>query len=155
MIEFTARIVEASPKVFAVATPYGLGPAVEDVAKKCGAGYVSLRLTLPHRPRTTGARSQNSGIHGWFSDIAMQLGCDAERVKEAMKRFAVSEGYPPVYNPVDDAVEPKPTHEASVEEISILIKVTHRFADEHGMWLTEYVNDVPRKCIGGVPMDDI
>jgi len=155
MLEFTARIEEASAKLFAVKTPSGMGPALEEIAKKCAAGYISLRLAPPRRPRTTGPRSQNSGFHGWCEDIAAQTGIDAGRVKEAMKRLAVKDGYPPTYNPVDDAVEPKPTHEATVEEMSVLMRVVQRFADEHSFWLTEYIDGVPVRCIGGRPIEDL
>jgi len=155
VFEFTARITEASRSTFAVKTPAGMGPALEEIAKKCPGGFVSLRLAPPRRPRSTGPRSQNSGFHGWCEDIAVQLGKDAGRVKEALKRMAVKEGYPPTYNPIDDVVEPKPTHEASVEEMSTLMRVTQKFADEHCLWLTEYIDDVPTRCLGGVPMEEI
>lgn len=155
MFEFTARIEEASAKLFAVKTPAGMGPALEEIARKCAAGYISLRLAPPRRPRTTGPRSQNSGFHGWCEDISVQTGIDAGRVKEALKRIAVKDGYPPTYNPVDDAVEPKPTHEATIEEMNIVMKVTQRFADEHSLWLTEYIDGVPTRCIGGVPIQEI
>jgi hypothetical protein len=125
-------------------------------ARKKGVTQLAWTIQLPYRPRSTGPRSQNSRIHGHAKDISEQLVDDdgapiytPDEVKEAMKRLAVKEGYPTKYSPIDDEVIPKPTRNASVEEAKLLSDVIQRFADEHGMWLTEYDDDGPYKSVGG------
>ena len=128
------------------------------VLNKCAAnssGYVTLTLDAPKRPRTTGERSQNSALWGWCSDIADQLSTmpdqdyTPEQVKAAMCRMAVSEGYPTALS-IDGVEEPMPTRHASVEQMSVVLSVIVRFADEHSLYLTEYDGDgIPRRMVGG------
>ena len=120
--------------------------------KKCAAkssGYVTLTLDAPKRPRTTGERSQNSALWGWCSDIAEQLDYTPDQVKAAMCRMAVSEGYPTTLS-IDGVEEPMPTRYASIEQMSVILSVIVRFADENSLYLTEYDGDgIPKKRVGG------
>ena len=122
------------------------------VLKRCAekaSGYATLTIEPPKRPRTTGPRSQNSALWGWCSDIAEQLDYTDEQVKAAMCRMAVSEGYPTTLS-IDGVEEPMPTRRASTEQLSVVLSVIVRFADEHSLYLTEYDGDgIPRRMVGG------
>ena len=62
--------------------------------------------------------------------------------------MAVSEGYP-VREAVDGATVPISEADASMEDATTLITVTQRFADEHGLWLREYVEGRVVKLYAG------
>jgi hypothetical protein len=114
-----------------------------------GLNQLCWELSLPHRPRSTGPRSQNSRIHGNCQNIADQLrDYTPEQVKAAMKRMAVSDGYPTMLS-LDGIEVPKPTRYASVEEAKLVLDVIQRFADEHSLYLTEYDDDGPYQTVGG------
>ena len=118
----------------------------------CGALLVA-------RPRSTGYRSQSNRFHGHCNDIAEQV-VDARgepvytpaQVAAAMKRMAVSDGWPTMLS-LDGTEEPMSEANASVEQEMVLLRVQERFADEHGLWLREYDDSVappiPYKSIGG------
>jgi hypothetical protein len=120
-----------------------------DRSAKKHNGYVTVTLGTPKRPRTTGPRSQNSWVWGACQSIAGQLDAEADRVYQAMKRMAVTEGYPTRYNPVDGVEEPESQRRVSVEQDAILIKVIQRFADENSLTLVEYVDGIPTETVGG------
>lgn len=124
---------------------------------KLGHDYARVRVTVPQRPRTTGYRSQNSRLHGHCQDIADQLGGIYSRdvVKDAMKRTAVTEGYPAVWSDLHGEVIPLPTRDASIEQMHLLLEVIQRYADEHGLYLTEYDEEGPYRSIGGRSRDEM
>ena len=106
------------------------------------AGYVTVTVDTPRRPRTTGERSQNSRHWGHCSDIAEQLS-KPERVytkrdiDTALRRMAVRDGLPTQIG-VDGCEEPIGCERFTVEQADIVERVKQRFADEHELWLTEY-----------------
>jgi hypothetical protein len=110
--------------------------------------YVRLRLDTPHKPRSTGPRSTNNRIRGHCADITEQLNnkgkaenISEEEVYAAMKRMSVESGYP-TYLSMDGTEQPLPMHNASEEQALIVCKTINKFADVHGMWLTEYDDSV-------------
>lgn len=111
----------------------------------------SLRVEISKvkRPRSTGRGSQNNHVWGHCTDIAAQLDdYNENEIEEAMKRMAVSEGYPTKMS-VDGAEVPKPFRDASIEEAKILLDVIHRFADIHNLYLTENDDEGEYQSIGG------
>lgn len=129
--------------------------ALLESADKKKITQLCWELSLPHRPRSTGPRSQNSRIHGNCKDIADQLtDYTPEQVKDAMKRMAVGEGYPTVLT-LDGIEEGKPTRDSSIEEAKIILDVIQRFADTHGLYLTEYDDDGPYQTVGGRPRNEM
>jgi hypothetical protein len=123
--------------------------------------HYHLILGLPKKPRTM---PQNRCVWGWCQDLAEQMQ-DAyegysiaeikERIYEAMKRLAVQEaGWPTVINPIDGTIEPISQSLVSVEQDNALIKIIQRFADEHGFYLTERIEGIPVKTIGGEPKNE-
>ena len=105
-------------------------------------------------PRTTGPRSQNTRFRGHCKSVAEQLSTPGRpyttnEIADAIKRMAVDEGYP-VTMAIDGVVVPQSEAHASMHEATILITVVQRFADEHGLWLIEYVDGKPTKVWAGV-----
>jgi len=123
-------------------------------AERKGLKQLAVRIQLPHRPRTTGPRSQNARFRGHVRAVTEQLnradGPDytEKEVADAMKRMAVSEGYPTKLGP-DGAEVPESEANLSVEDEKVLLDVVHRFADQHELYLWEYGEDGPYKSVGG------
>lgn len=98
--------------------------------------HYRLRITLPHRPRTTGKHSQNARINGFIQQIAMTTGMPFQGLKEWLKAEAIGEGYPFVILPTGEVLG-KSEADISVEEAAILINVIERIAAEWGINLVE------------------
>ena len=154
---FTARAaVINSPFI-----PAGHLPAVAQLvarSEKSRGGYITVSLSLPHKPRSTGERSQLNRHWGHCEDIAEQLST-AEQVytkrdiDAGLRRMAVSAGLPTLQN-FDGAEEPIHFDDAMwIEQADIVERVKQRFADEHNLWLTEYDDTVsppvPYRSVGG------
>ena len=139
--------------------PREYDPGVEmlmEYIQKLNTQFLRVDISPVKRPRSTGKNSQNNHVWGHCADIANQLRDPAtgeatyntSEVEEAMKRMAVSEGYPTRLAP--DGVEaPKPFRDATVEEAKLLLDVIHRFADEHSLALTETDDEGEYLSIGG------
>lgn len=101
------------------------------------------------RVRKLRSGQSNKAGHGWAADIALQLEIEQEEVYQAMKRMAVSEGYPSRYNHCDGKEEPESSANVSQEQYNVLLNVIKRFADEHGLWLTETIDGQAVRTRGG------
>lgn len=116
---------------------------------------LSIELKLPHRPRSTGYRSQNSRLYGNCESLAEQLVENGEplyteeQIKDAMMWLAVEEGYPTIYSELHKKVLYKPSRYATIEELDIVLRAIQKFADEHGFWLIEYDDQGTYRSIGG------
>lgn len=129
MVEFTGKLLSAEP--LAIETPKSLEASLERLVGK----YVTVKVSKPHRPRTTGEKSQNHHLNGHIQMIAMETGNDFETVKEVVKQRAISMGYP--FRTYKGLVVPYSESEASVEECAILIEAAHMLAAEEGIILKE------------------
>ena len=124
----------------------GLNALVAQSREKHG-GYLTLRLSLPFRGRSTGPRSQNNRFYGHCEDLAEQVYKDVrakQRVHDGMLRMAVSEGYP-TYLDINGVESPLPSAESSVEQLGLVCRVLQRYADIHNLWLHEYIKEGPLK----------
>ena len=107
-------------------------------------GYVSVQLSPPRRPRTTGKGSQSHHINGHIQQLSIETGFNFSDMKKYMKELAVSRGYPmelndngdPMMDPWDNPVG-KSESDISVEEAKLLIDTIHQFAAENGIRLVE------------------
>ena len=131
-------------------------------APKVGKRY---RLTKLTKPRSTGARSLNSHTHGHYEDIAEQLTfggttTTADAVGRLIKIEAMKAGEWPterdengetIVNPISKQLEPLSEAASTTEESARLVNFIHWFADQHGWWLTEYIDGVPTRVYGGAP----
>jgi len=86
--------------------------------------YVSVTLTAPRRPRSTGDHSQNHHLNGHIMQICAETGNDYETV-----------GYP--YTEFLSVIVPQSESRASVEECAYLIEAAHLLAADLGIILKE------------------
>ena len=133
---------------------------IKEVGAKSN-NFFRVRIDPPFRPRRTGYRSGSARLHGHCKDLAEQLTDEAkgirytpEQVKEAMKRMASSEHGWTTYLALDGTEQPMSEADASVEQETFINRVLQRFADEHGLYLTEYDDTDPKhpiayRSIGG------
>ncbi len=152
-MKYTTEIFPASAGAHAmlVLVPDAIWPAQRALLDKSAAkhsGYLTLDVSLPHKPRSTGPRSINNRIHGHCEDLEQQLPPNEQGVKftaddiyKAMKRMAVSEGYP-TWLSLDGNEEPLPMRYSSQDQAGIVNKVIQRFADQNDFWLTDYDESV-------------
>ncbi len=115
-----------------------------DLIRAKHAGYCTITLDTPHKPRTTGERSQNRHLNGHVQQIAQETGNDFEVVKLAVKYKAISMGYPIMYGadgkPVKDIfgnVTGISEADSSTEQCAILIEAVHMVAAEAEVFLKE------------------
>lgn len=90
---------------------------------------------------------------GWARDIFDQLSVryphmTYDQVWEAMKRMAVSEGWP-----VTKEGLPESTSSPALvrRHWEALLYTEKRFADEHGLYLHERIGSGFEKCFAGIP----
>ena len=98
--------------------------------------YISVTLTPPRRPRSTGDHSQNHHLNGHIMQICADTGNDYETVKTAVKMIACeSFGYP--YAEFQGVIVPQSESKASTEECAYLIEAAHLLAADLGIILKE------------------
>lgn len=98
--------------------------------------YVSVTLSRPYRPRTTGANSQNHHLNGHIMQICEATGNDYEKIKYCIKMTAVEQmAYP--YTTIAGHICPKRESDASTEECAKLIEAAHILAAQLGIILRE------------------
>ncbi len=102
------------------------------LADKRDGGYITIKVSNVHRPRSTGEKSQNHHINGHIQQIAKDSGNDFEVVKMEAKHRAISLGYPMliINGVVKKDLWGRPMGiseaDASVEEASLLIEAIHQ-----------------------------
>lgn len=104
------------------------------------SSQLSLSISRPHRPRSTGRASQNHHLNGHIQQICQETGNDFADVKLYVKHLAIRRGYP-----VKDGVvslrtgDPVPISEsdASAEDCTLLIDEVHQLAAELNIQLRE------------------
>jgi hypothetical protein len=129
---------------------------VKQIGAKHNEHY-RVRIDPPFQPRTTGPRSQQTRFEGHCEDIAEQLGIPKSRVREALKRMAVTQDGYPARMGMDGVMEPESTSAVSKQEMSALIRRQSSYADMNNLWLTEYDEEKCDVCGGdgmGLHSDD-
>ncbi len=113
-------------------------------AKRQRNGFVTVKVTLPRRYKSTGKNSQNSHFHGHCNQIALETGNEFGTVKEYCKSKAVSMGYAQKTNPNGEPLfdfNGSPVGisfaDASREDASIAIEATHVLAADLDIKLME------------------
>ena len=87
MIQFTSKV---TPKdgVISIAWPaaiaHGVARLLELSREKC-AGYLNVRFDLPHRPRTTGWKSQNHHLRGHVRQLCDYTGYSMNEMMQFVK----------------------------------------------------------------------
>ena len=138
MIQFTTKVSDNDSGIY-VSKPKSFQDALEILLERSKikhAGYMNVRFDLPHRPRSTGWKSQNHRINGFIQQMAAATGNDFDALKMLCKKEAISEGYPIQTLPNGQAW-PKSEAGISVEEAMILINTIQRIAAEYNIPLKE------------------
>jgi|SRR6185369_4303674 len=117
---------------------------IREWCAKLPAPYFGVTFQRPHRPRSTGYKSQSHAINGWIAQICAATGDDFDRLKVELKQKSISRGYPfdTVHYKTADGVLVEMAiawseTRLSVEQASILIDVVHQDAAEKGVVLVE------------------
>lgn len=107
--------------------------------------------TAGKRMKSTGWRSQNSHAWGHCSDIAEQLTLSnrpitKRNVMDAMRGELVEDRlWPEVEHPLFRNPQPMDWSEADSMLANVMVEKLHAFADLHGLYLTEYIEEVAQK----------
>lgn len=120
--------------------------AIREIAYSVPSQQVCARFEKPHKPRTTGWRSQNKHFNGHVQQICEETGNDFGQLKVYVKRRAMSRGLPAMMNERGDIVyslvdgEPLPMSEADMDTVQCgwCIDECHVLAAELGITLKEY-----------------
>ena len=130
--------------------------------RRCNQLY--LKVGLPRKPVSTGKHSQMSRIHGNCDCLSKQLSTEGksftmEQVKEAMKRMAVSLGYPTELNDIDGVEEPLHLNDPRLtsSDAQKVTETIQHFADEHDFYLIEYYGKPPKpyKSLYGMSKEEM
>lgn len=106
------------------------------VCKDKHADYVSVTISPPYKPRTTGKHSQNHHLNGHIMQICEETGNDYESVKYCVKMTAVENlGYP--YTEINGHIFPKRECDCNTEECAKLIEAAHLLAADLNIVLRE------------------
>jgi hypothetical protein len=147
-VEYTAKTVKTSDGTIKAEPPKGamaeLRKGFMELCHTKHGGYVTIKLSTPHRPRSTGAKSQNHHFNGHCQQISQLTGQPIDDVRRFIKARAVSRGYPMLRGwdgePLLDLwgnIQGASESESSVEQCKMLIDEVHQFAAEEGIALTE------------------
>ncbi len=108
---------------------------LDDASRAAAQGWATVTLEPPHRPRSTGPKSQNNRAWGFLRQIALATGNSVEAVEAACKIRALDEGYP-IEKVLGQWVAKKQA-DLTVEEASRWIETIQRIAAEEGIHLKE------------------
>ncbi len=116
-------------------------------------GNVVLKISLPHRPRTTKEDSQNHKIRGDCKAISDQFIKHDPKftpgfVHSMLKAFAVKEKYYPFIK-IGSEIIPVSEADLSVEEASRFIEYIELFSDENNLWLVRKDKEGTYRSVGG------
>jgi len=107
-------------------------------------GFISLSLSPPKRPRSTGKGSQSHHLNGHCQQIATIIGQPFEDIKKYVKQQAISMGYPILETENGDNLCDMwgnlfgiSEADSTVEQCKLLIDQVHQLADELGIKLEE------------------
>ena len=134
-IEFKANVLGTFPLSVEVPAPYA--EAVKLMVERYDE--LTIRLSPPTKPRTTGERSQSHHLNGHIQTICLETGNDFDAVKTLVKMRAISRGYP--FTSIRGLTIPKSEAACTTTECGLLIDEVHQLAAEEGIALVEYEYD--------------
>lgn len=136
MIEFCAWYkVQAGFITFKI--PEGFQPSIDMLADSL-KGQMSVKISKPKKPRTTGPHSQNNHAWGHCLQLAQETGHETYEIEYIAKVRAIKKGYP-VKSTLSPFGIPCPKSQADINtvECGILIEEYHIMASECGIALRE------------------
>jgi hypothetical protein len=96
--------------------------------------------------RSTGYRSQNHHLHAHCADIGEQACVPKHAVYQAICLEAVEEDIL-AYRILWGKMIPDHESEWTTEQCANVLTLTHKIADQHNYWLTEYDDSIPPKAV--------
>lgn len=133
------RIDQRGLIAFEVPREPELQEALRKVLRLCrdkNNDYVSVTLSRPYSPRTTGPKSQNHHLNGHIMQICNETNNDYEVVKYCVKMIATEQmGYP--FQTIAGHIVPKRESDCNTEECAKLIEASHVLAAQMGIILRE------------------
>jgi len=121
----------------------GIVKEIFALADKRDNGYVTVRVSNVHRPRSTGYGSQNHHLNGHIQQMSVETGNPFDVVKMEVKVRAIGMGYPmlTIDGKVKKDIFDRPMgiseSDSSVEQCALLIEACHLLAGELGIILEE------------------
>lgn len=110
---------------------------IKNLLQVWGTKRYKVTMTPMYGDRT---KKQNAYFHLLIGRIAVASGADPEYVKEAVKVYSLTIGYPPAVDINGKEIlsssgefVPKPSHSANSREMGILINAALYFASENGL----------------------
>lgn len=94
------------------------------------ADFIQVTIEPVYKQRT---KDQNAFFHAKLNELAKLSGADRDRIKEEVKSVATMRGYP--YDVVDGEIIPKPSSEATIEQMEILIDALYEYAEDNGHYI--------------------
>jgi len=116
---------------------------IREWCAKLPAPYFGVTFQRPHRPRSTGYKSQSHRINGFCAQIAAATGDDFDTVKVRCKQRAIGRGWgfitveEDIGGVMHEFKIAKSEANASVEEAGFLIEAVEQYAAECGVRLIE------------------
>ena len=139
MIQFVTPVHEKGGTLV-VNIPRGYEAAVMMLTERSRAkhnGYMTVKIDTPHRPRTTGWKSQNHHLRGHVRQLCDYTGYTMSEMMQLIKEDTPS--WPVTYK--DFRGEKRMVHvseaDISVEVASEAIEICHLYAAENGCKLRE------------------
>ena len=114
-------------------------------------GQACVKFSKPHKPRSTGPRSQNSHTWGHCTQIAKELGMEIYEVEYIAKYRAIKRGYP-VSTHLGMMI-PKSQADIDTVECGYLIEEYHQIAAENNIVLVETEPEILSKPEGFYRVD--
>ncbi len=106
------------------------------------AKTLRVSITPVFKDRTM---SQNAFFHAKVNEIARNTGVNREHIKDEIKKFAISMGYPceeeedGTLKLKDDEPIPISSAKASIESMTILIEALYLWCNENGIQVEDYI----------------
>lgn len=94
------------------------------------ADFIQVTIEPVYKQRTM---DQNALFHAKVNELAKLSGADRGRIKEEIKGVATMRGYP--YDVKNGEIIPKPSSEATIEQMEILIDALYEYAEENGHYI--------------------
>ena len=96
-----------------------------NVAKEKYNGYLTVELKKPYKSRTTGKGSQNNLFWKLVEIIGNENGETADEIERALKKKAITKGYPYHVEAISGEIEPESTTKVNTVEMSYLIDTAY------------------------------
>ena len=88
-------------------------------------GYMTVTIDKPYKSRTTGKNSQNNLFWKLVQLIGDENGETADEIERALKKKAITKGYPYHIEEISGEVEPESTTKVNTVEMGYLIDTAY------------------------------